>query len=80
MKKFDSCFVAGPFRCKVWPNPNGTHVVRIELVNGDGHNAQDYYLTNQASLRDAMVEVVMTLCPTGVHYVKSHFQQIEGGK
>jgi hypothetical protein len=74
MKKFDSCFVAGPFKCKCWPNPNLTHTVRIELINGDGHNQQDYYLTSQASLRDAMVEIATTLSPATSHYVKSHMQ------
>lgn len=74
MKKFNCCFTAGPFKCKCWPEPNGRHTVRIELVNSDDYNQEDFYLVSQAGLREVMVDLANTLSPAMAHYVKNHLQ------
>ena len=78
MKKFDACFIAGPFFCKVWPGPTGLHVVRLEVIGSDSFNQMEVYLINQKNLRDAMVQIAETLYPFGVSAVRAHYAQIEG--
>lgn len=76
MKKIDACFIAGPFKCKVWPGPTGYHTVRLEVVGTDSFIQQEFYLNSQSHMRDAMVEIAQNLYPSGVNAVREHYAQI----